>query len=64
MDFMLSYHAIHHPDTTYLTEKISQYVMNEVKDDNFGNDLQVTLKTTTRTQHQKYDRRKRLKLIK
>ncbi|KAL0733683.1 hypothetical protein Bca4012_009893 [Brassica carinata] len=45
MEYMLIYHDIHHPDSTYLIEKTTQYVMNEVRGDKniLANDLQVTL---------------------
>ncbi|KAL0694133.1 hypothetical protein Bca4012_061313 [Brassica carinata] len=45
MEYMLTYHDIHHPDSTYLIEKTTQYVMNKVRDDNniLANDLQATL---------------------
>ncbi|CAH8336993.1 unnamed protein product [Eruca vesicaria subsp. sativa] len=45
MKFMLTYHVIHHPNSTYFIEKTTQYVMNEVRDDNIilANDLQVSL---------------------
>lgn len=45
MKFMLAYHDIHHPNSTYFIEKTTQYMMNEERDDNniLANDLQVSV---------------------
>lgn len=45
MKFMLTYHDIHHPNSTYFIEKTTQYVMNEIRDykNILANDLQVSL---------------------
>ncbi|WZY73002.1 hypothetical protein YC2023_005242 [Brassica napus] len=45
MEDMLTYHDIHHPNSTYLIEETKQYVMNEARANinTLANDLQVTL---------------------
>lgn len=45
MEYMLIYHEIYHLHSTYLIEKTTEYVMNEVRYENniLANDLQVTL---------------------
>ncbi|KAG2328903.1 hypothetical protein Bca52824_000083 [Brassica carinata] len=57
MEFMLAYHDINHPNSTYFIEK-QPNVMNEVRDDHniLANDLQVTLtiKDYNQAQHQDF----------
>ena len=45
MEFMLTYHEIHHPDSTFLIQETNPFVMNLLreKDNILANDLQVTL---------------------
>ncbi|KAG2321936.1 hypothetical protein Bca52824_015149 [Brassica carinata] len=45
LDFMLSYHDIHHPDSTFLIEETNQYVMNLMRENHniISQHLQVTL---------------------
>ncbi|KAG2308658.1 hypothetical protein Bca52824_028406 [Brassica carinata] len=45
LDFMLSYHDIHHPDSTFLIEETNQYVMNLMRGNHniISQHLQVTL---------------------
>ena len=60
---MLTYHDIHHPDSTFLIDETIPYVMNEVKDDIniLGNDLQVTL--TIKDYNQNATLKKKILLI-
>ncbi|KAL0863126.1 hypothetical protein Bca101_042244 [Brassica carinata] len=45
LDFMLSYHDNHHPDSTFLIEETNQYVMNLMRENHniISQHLQVTL---------------------
>lgn len=45
MEYMLIYYDIHNPDSTFLIEKTTQYMMYEVRDDIniLANNLQITL---------------------
>ncbi|KAG2306241.1 hypothetical protein Bca52824_025989 [Brassica carinata] len=45
LDFMLSYHDIHHPDSTFLIEETNQYVMNLMRENHniISQHLHVTL---------------------
>lgn len=45
MEFMLTYHHIHHPDSTLLIQETNQYVMKVLTnmDNNTTDDLQFTL---------------------
>ena len=45
LDFMLSYHDIHHPDSTFLIEETNEYVMNLTRENHniISQHLQVTL---------------------
>lgn len=45
MEFMLTYHDIHHPDSTFLIQETNQYVVNLLRENHniIAQDLQVTL---------------------
>ena len=53
MEFMLTYHHIHHPDSTLLIQETTEYVLNKLPN-NYNtiiNDLQVTLTIWDYTQN-------------